>query len=109
MKKVCNASVAAIRAGARSKDIFDIANEIIKKELKQNMVHSLGHGLGIDVHDYPDGMSEKSKWRLEEGMVLTVEPGYYGNRFGIRIEDDVAVSKNSPKLLSKFPKEIVEI
>lgn len=67
--------------------------------------HSLGHGLGIDVHESPT-VSIKSKKILEKGMVITIEPGLY-NQFGIRIEDDVLVTKKGYALLSKFSKALI--
>ena len=97
-----------IQSGARSDELFRTANNIIEKELGQKLIHSVGHGLGIDVHDFPLHMGEKSKFILKENMCLTVEPGYYKN-IGIRIEDDVIVKKNGCKLLSNAPKELVEI
>jgi Xaa-Pro aminopeptidase len=102
------AAVKAMKEGTVSSDIFMAASRIIEKELGQKLIHSLGHGLGIDVHDFPEGMSENSNYKLKENMCLTVEPGFYKG-IGIRIEDDVVVGKSSSKMLSKAPKEIVEI
>ena len=93
----------------------------IKEELyKSFYMHRTGHWLGMDVHDVGDYKIE-GEWRvLEPGMVLTVEPGLYiapmkgvakkWHNIGIRIEDDVLVTKNGPDVLSKnAPKEIDEI
>jgi len=93
----------------------------IKEELyKPFYMHRTGHWLGMDVHDVGDYKIE-GEWRvLEPGMVLTVEPGLYiapmkgvakkWHNIGIRIEDDVLVTKNGPDVLSKnAPKEIDEI
>jgi len=84
-------------------------------------MHSTGHWLGMDVHDVGDYKVD-GHWRvLEPGMVLTVEPGLYipvGSKgvakkwqgIGIRIEDDVVVTKNGPDVLTRdVPKEIAEI
>lgn len=106
--KAQRAAIAKIRAGVQAKDIFNIANNIIKEAFKQDMVHALGHGLGILVHDFPQGLHKKAGYALARGMVLTVEPGYYGP-FGVRIEDDIAVTKNGCKLLSDAPQILVEI
>jgi len=63
--------------------------------------HGLGHGLGLEVHEQP-AINHISKNRLKTGMVFTVEPGIYlpGN-LGVRIEDDVILEDNKPKVLSK--------
>ena len=102
-------AIKKIRENVKSSEVFNIANGILEKRLGQKLIHSLGHGLGIDVHDYPSRMSEKSAFVLKENMCLTVEPAYYGRNFGIRIEDDVVVKKNGCRLLSDAPRELVEI
>ena len=84
-------------------------------------MHRTGHWLGMDVHDVGDYKIE-GEWRtLEPGMVLTIEPGLYLPRatrglakkwwdIGVRIEDDVLVTKNGPDVLSKdAPKTIDDI
>jgi len=96
--------------------------QAIKKEAYRDFfMHKVGHWLGIDVHDVGDYRID-GDWRLlEPGMVTTIEPGIYiapDNKkvakkwrgIGIRIEDDVLVTKNDPKVLSKdAPKEVGEI
>ncbi|WP_428608670.1 Xaa-Pro aminopeptidase [Sedimenticola sp.] len=95
---------------------------LIKKEAyKSFYMHRAGHWLGMDVHDVGDYKID-GKWRLlEPGMVLTVEPGIYipaGAKgiakkwwnIGIRIEDDVLVTKDGHDILSKdVPKSVEEI
>jgi Xaa-Pro aminopeptidase len=94
---------------------------IEEKKYEQFYMHGLGHFLGIDVHDvgryYRDGESR----RLEPGMVITVEPGLYVAEttenipakyrgIGVRIEDDVLVTEDGPRVLSsKVPKQPEEI
>jgi Xaa-Pro aminopeptidase len=70
-------------------------------------VHGLGHGLGLDAHDFPKGFIQDNREKLSKGMVLTVEPGIYGKFGGIRIEDDVLISENSSKPLSRAPAELI--
>jgi len=96
--------------------------QLIKKEAYRRFyMHRTGHWLGMDVHDVGD-YKVGGEWReLEPGMVLTVEPGLYiapGSRgvakkwwgMGIRIEDDVLVTKDGPDVLSKdAPKTVAEI
>ncbi len=73
--------------------------------------HSLGHGLGLDVHERPVfGLLNSNKQRLEPGMVFTVEPGlYYPNRgFGIRLEDVVYLDpQGRPVNITAFPRRLV--
>lgn len=68
--------------------------------------HRLGHGLGISVHEYPS-LTETNPLIIEEGMVYTIEPGIYvPNVAGVRIEDDVYITADGAKVLTKFPKEL---
>lgn len=96
--------------------------ELIKEEkYKQFYMHGLGHFLGIDVHDVGRYYFEKESRALEPGMVMTVEPGLYVAAdtkdipeqylgIGVRIEDDVLITNNGPRVLtSKVPKQPEEI
>ena len=68
--------------------------------------HRLGHGLGISVHEYPS-LTETNQLMIEEGMVYTIEPGIYvPGVAGVRIEDDVFITADGAKVLTKFPKEL---
>lgn len=80
-----------------------------EKGLAQYFGHSLGHGLGADVHD-PGRLHETADEPIVEGMVFTVEPGVYIDGFGgVRIEDDVLVTANGPEILTHSPRELMEI
>ncbi|MCL2740288.1 MAG: M24 family metallopeptidase, partial [Oscillospiraceae bacterium] len=71
------------------------AREVIKNAgYGDEFVHSLGHGVGLDIHEEPR-ISKNSDYTLEEGMVITIEPGIYIEGLGgIRIEDMVLVTKD---------------
>ena len=98
-------------------------DQLIKAEAyKDFYMHGIGHWLGMDVHDVGSYMDQKGKSRkFENGMVLTIEPGIYISKknknvptqyrgIGIRIEDDVLVTKSGCDVLTKaLPKEIGEI
>ncbi|MBO9130629.1 Xaa-Pro peptidase family protein [Bacillus sp. 165] len=72
----------------------------------QYFPHRLGHGLGISVHEYPS-ITDVNETPLKEGMVFTIEPGIYvPNVGGVRIEDDIYVTKDGVEILTKFPKEL---
>ena len=76
-------------------------------DIKKYYIHNVSHHLGLDTHD----ASDREK-RLEPGMVITVEPGLYfpNKNIGIRIEDDVLVTKDGSDCLSKgIKKEIADI
>lgn len=70
-----------------------IANELWKK-CNIKMPHALGHGIGIEEHDLPGGIGDKSKWKLKENMILALEPAIYNKKFGVRIEFDYLITKN---------------
>lgn len=74
---------------------------------EKNFTHSLGHGVGLEVHELPN-LSSRSNFVLQENDVVTCEPGlYYPGKFGIRIEDLVVIRKTEAELLSKLPKEVI--
>ena len=67
--------------------------------------HRLGHGIGLDVHEAPF-VTEHNNDTLQEGMVITIEPGIYiPNDVGVRIEDDIQVTQDGYEYLTKYPKE----
>lgn len=71
--------------------------------------HSLGHGIGLEVHELPS-LSPNSKDQLNIGMVFSVEPGVYIKGFGgVRIEDLVVIESNGPRLLTKSKKDLIEL
>ncbi len=98
-----------------------VPNLIKNEAYKEFYIHRTGHWLGMDVHDVGDYKVDGEARLLEPGMVLTIEPGIYipsGNKkvakkwwdIGIRIEDDVLVTKDGSDVLSKdAPKSVAEI
>ena len=98
-----------ITEGAKASEIFNEINSFLKRECGQELQHGLGHGLGLEVHDFPGGFTSVSKDILKENMVLTVEPGIYKKFGGIRIEDDILVLKKGCKKLSNASSELIEL
>ena len=71
--------------------------------------HRTGHGLGLEIHEPPYIVSG-NKTVLEPGMVFTVEPGIYiADTVGVRIEDDVVITKNGAEALSTYPRELTSL
>jgi Xaa-Pro aminopeptidase len=99
-------SIKALTSGVKASDIDRIARDyLISNELGPYFGHGLGHGVGMEVHEAPS-VSPLSEDILEEGMIITIEPGVYlPGRYGIRLEDMVLITDNSCKLLTNLDKE----
>jgi Xaa-Pro aminopeptidase len=91
----------AAKAGARASDVDRAARSVIEQAgYGPYFVHRTGHGLGMDMHEAP-WISAESTTTLEPGMVFSVEPGIYlPGRFGVRIEDIVAVTEGECRCLT---------
>ncbi len=98
-------AIQKIRANVLAHEVdFQARNHIAKKGLGKLFGHSLGHGVGLEIHECPT-VSQKSPSLLKEGMVFTVEPAVYiPNKFGIRIEDMVLVTQEGCEVLSRNSK-----
>jgi len=104
------AGIEAVRPGAKMKDVDAAARNVIAKAgYGKQFGHSLGHGIGRDVHESPRLASDQER-ELVAGMVVTIEPGIYLPGWGgIRIEDDVLVTKTGHEVLSSVPKRFEEV
>lgn len=100
-------AVDAIRPGRRCSTIDAAAREVIDEAgFGPHFVHSLGHGVGRDVHEAP-ALGRSVSLPLRRGMVVTVEPGIYlPGVGGVRIEDDVLVTPNGAKRLSSLSRSM---
>lgn len=107
VKEAQEAAISAIRPGITSGEVDKTARDIIGTAgFGWAFGHSLGHGLGLEVHELP-ALKSGGRTRLREGMVLTVEPGIYlPGRGGVRIEDVVVVTAGGCEILTGSPKEI---
>lgn len=101
------AAIDAIRPGAITGDIDGIARKVIEDAgFGKRFTHSLGHGIGLNVHEGP-GLRSNQGSELKTGMVVTVEPGIYVPGWGgIRIEDDILVTADGCEVLSELPKQL---
>ncbi|BCD67588.1 aminopeptidase P family protein [Nitratiruptor sp. YY09-18] len=100
VKKAQEAAIKAARSGMKAKELDKIARDIIDKSAFSGyFVHSLGHGVGLDIHEMPF-INSKNDQILEDGMVFTIEPGIYiPGEFGIRIEDMVVLRNSKAEVL----------
>lgn len=103
------AAIDAIAPGVSMKAVDKVARDHIAAHgYGDRFGHSLGHGLGMDVHELPT-LSPRSEGELEPGQVVTVEPGIYlPGVGGVRIEDDVLVTERGARVLSRLPKSLKE-
>src|SRR6266700_331558 len=104
------AAIAAAKSGATCGDVDGAARQVLTRyHLDHLFVHSTGHGLGLEVHEDPR-VARGQKKRLEPGNVITIEPGVYSAGIGgIRIEDDVAVHADRTEVLTRAPRDLIEI
>ena len=93
----------------KASKLDDIARNSILEKGFPLIPHSLGHGIGVEVHEHPF-LSLNSKEILKEGMVFSIEPGIYLPGFGgVRIEDLFVIEKAGVRQLTTSPKELIEI
>ena len=101
-------AIAEVKSGITGMELDSVArNYISANGYGEAFGHSLGHGVGMEVHEYPNA-SSKSKMIFKPNMVVTVEPGIYiPDKFGVRIEDFVAVTEKSCHNFTKCPKKLI--
>jgi len=102
--------ISRMRAGMKFLEADALAREHIRAQgYDKYFGHGLGHGVGLSPHELP-AISWRSRGKLEAGMVVTVEPGIYIPGWGgIRIEDMVVIHEDGTELLTRAPKELIEI
>ncbi len=112
-RAVLEAQLAAldhVRAGRSAAAVDRRARQVLREHgLDSYFTHSVGHGLGLEIHEAPR-LGKAERRRLEAGMVITIEPGVYMEKFGgIRIEDTVVVTATGCENLTRIPKELIEL
>lgn len=117
MKKVYNivldaqlAGIEAAKAGILGSELDKISRDIIEQAGYGSCFgHSLGHGVGMEIHEKPNA-SPYYKLALNKGAVVTVEPGIYiAGKFGVRIEDFVILTENGCENLTKSAKNLISL
>ncbi len=103
-------SLAAVRPGRSGREIDAVARELISAAGHgEHFGHGLGHGVGLEVHEGPR-LAASDESALRSGNVVTVEPGVYlPGRFGVRIEDLVAVNEKGRAVFSGVGKELMTV
>ncbi|HEY8175983.1 MAG TPA: aminopeptidase P family protein [Gemmatimonadaceae bacterium] len=103
-------AVSAVRPGMTGRDADGVARGYIQDRGFGDLFgHSLGHGIGLEVHEAPR-LAKTAEGPLVEGAVVTVEPGIYRPGWGgVRIEDDVHLGAGGTQVLTRFTRELIEI
>lgn len=103
-------AIAAAKAGISGKELDGIARRhICDAGYGEYFGHSLGHGVGLEIHEQPNAAPSYEK-NLEKGAVITIEPGIYiAGKFGVRIEDFVILTENGCINLTKSAKNIISL
>jgi Xaa-Pro aminopeptidase len=105
--KAQQAALKVIRPGIAACAVDAAARQVIEEAgFARQFTHSLGHGIGLDVHEKPR-LGAASKAPLQTGMIVTVEPGIYLEGWGgVRIEDDVLVTRSGCEVLTSAPRDL---
>ena len=106
VKDAQKAAIDSVKPGLTAESIDKAARDVIDKAgYGKYFTHRTGHGLGLEGHEHPY-LVNGNKEILQPGMTFTIEPGIYiPNRFGMRIEDDIAVTEDGSKILSEMKQD----
>lgn len=104
------AAVAAVAPGVTAGEVDEAARSVLRRVgLDKYFSHSTGHGVGLEIHEGPR-LAAKQTQVLEQGMVITIEPGVYmAGKFGLRIEDMVLVTSKGGDVLTPSVKAWIEL
>ncbi len=110
VKEAQQAAIGAVRPGVSVGDVDLEARRVLRKAgLGRYFTHSTGHGVGLEIHELPR-VAAGQKEILRPGMVITIEPGvYFPGKWGVRIEDMVAVRENGCEVLTPTSKDFLSV
>jgi Xaa-Pro dipeptidase len=103
-------AIRCVRPGIKAEEVDAAARKVMENAgYGKYFTHRTGHGIGLEVHEEPY-IVQGNKTMLKPGMTFTIEPGiYFFKKFGVRIEDNIAVSQTKGRMLSRISKELVVI
>jgi Xaa-Pro aminopeptidase len=104
------AAIAAVRPGVSAGEVDAAARKVLHKAgFGRHFTHSTGHGVGLEIHESPR-IAVEQKDLLKPGMVITIEPGvYFPGKWGVRIEDMVAVTESGCEVLTPTSKDFLAV
>ena len=109
LKDIQQTILNKVEAGKNINKLVELRDKMAEEkgyDTRQHILYSLGHGIGVQVHEKP-GLNRSNDEEIQEGMVLTIEPGLHVPGIGgVRIEDTILVKENGCKILSKANKEM---
>lgn len=97
LREIVSEIVCFIRPNIRVSEVAEYANELFVEAKLPKMIHSLGHGIGLQVHESPR-INLKSKDVFRKGMAFALEPAVYTKKFGVRLEEDFRLEKSAALL-----------
>ena len=102
VEKAAKLALSMADNGTAARDIAAAVGDLFAKS-KKNVPHALGHGVGLDAHEYPSiNNRADNEWILEPGMIFTLEPGLYDHLHGgCRLENDILMTENGPEVLTE--------
>jgi Xaa-Pro aminopeptidase len=110
VKEAQQAAVDAVRPGIAVGEVDAAARKVLRKAgLGRYFTHSIGHGVGLEIHEIPR-VADGQKEILQPGMVITIEPGvYFPGKWGVRIEDMVAVTAGGCEVMTPTSKDFLAV
>jgi Xaa-Pro aminopeptidase len=110
VREAQQAAIEAVRPGIAVGEVDAAARKVLKKAgLGRHFTHSTGHGVGLEIHESPRVAAGQTEV-LIPGMVITIEPGvYFPGKWGVRIEDMVAVTTGGCEILTPTSKELLAV
>jgi len=110
VREAQEAAIAAVQPGVTAGDVDAAARKVLRKAgLARYFTHSTGHGVGLEIHETPRVAAGQTE-ELKPGMVITVEPGvYFPGKWGVRIEDMVAVREGGCEVLTPSSKDFMAV
>jgi len=110
VREAQESAIEAVKPGVRVGDVDAAARKVLQKAgLGRYFTHSTGHGVGLEIHESPR-VAAGQREVLQPGMVITIEPGvYFPGKWGIRIEDMVAVTAGGCDVLTPTGKDLLAV